>query len=154
MPKIRKRTSKRVGFREKATALKKVKEHHRKLRKLSKKYGKSGVKPHKGKKPSVPNSFPDKEHLINEMENQFIEAQDMRKRESSTLLHAQTVKNSVVEKQVEKEDPYGGLTKAEFEEAQQLIDPEAVEKANTGMISKKGQTREIRQVIERSDVLV
>ena len=157
MPKIRKRTSKRVGFREKATCLKKVKEHHRKLRKLSKKYGQGGVKPHKGKKPSIPNSFPDKELLINEMENQFIEAQEMKKREKqneTTLIHAQTVKNAKVEKQIEVDDPYGGLTKEQFEEAQNLIDPLAVEKANTGMISKKGQTREIKQVIERSDVIV
>jgi len=91
------------------------------------------------------------------MENQFIEAQEMKKREKqneTTLIHAQTVKNAKVEKQIEVDDPYGGLTKEQFEEAQNLIDPLAVEKANTGMISKKGQTREIKQVIERSDVIV
>jgi|TARA_B110000305_G_C19369756_1_gene603836 hypothetical protein len=115
MPKIRKRTSKRVGFREKATCLKKVKEHHRKLRKMSKKYAAGGVKPHKGKKPSIPNSFPNKEMLITEMENEYIEAQEMKKREKqneTTLIHAQTVKNSLVVKQPEAEDLYGGLTKA------------------------------------------
>ena len=81
----------------------------------------------------------------------------MKKREKqneTTLIHAQTVKNAKVEKQIEVDDPYGGLTKEQFEEAQNLIDPLAVEKANTGMISKKGQTREIKQVIERSDVIV
>lgn len=48
------------------------------------------------------------------MENQFIEAQEMKKREKqndTTLIHAQTVKNSKVEKQIEVDDPYGGLTK-------------------------------------------
>ena len=114
MVKIRKKTSKRVGFREKASCLKKVKEHHRKLRKHARKYAEGGVKPHKGKKPSIPNSFPNKEMLINEMENEFIEAQEMKKREKqneTTLIHAQTVKNVTVNKQIEVEDFHGGLTK-------------------------------------------
>ena len=45
MPKIRKRTSKRVGFREKYRVKKKVLEHHRKLRKTAKKLSAAGMKP-------------------------------------------------------------------------------------------------------------
>ena len=41
---------------------------------MSKKYAADGVKPHKGRKPSIPNSFPNKEMLITEMENEYIEA--------------------------------------------------------------------------------
>jgi len=37
MPKIRKKTSKRLGFREKYAVAKKVKEHHKKLNKKAKK---------------------------------------------------------------------------------------------------------------------
>lgn len=69
---IRKKTSKRLGFREKYAVERKVKEHHAKMRKNSKKLAKSGIRPHKGKKPTIPNSFPDKETLINEMEAEFI----------------------------------------------------------------------------------
>jgi len=69
MPKIRKRTSKRVGFREKYSVLKKVTTHHAKLRKTARKLSKAGAKPKPGSKKIVlPNSFPNKEAFINEME--------------------------------------------------------------------------------------
>jgi nuclear GTP-binding protein len=71
MPKIRKRTSNRVGFREKYACLKKVKDHHKKIKKEAKKLGKVGIKAHPGKKAGIPNSFPMKELLINEMEAEF-----------------------------------------------------------------------------------
>jgi len=72
MPKIRKRSSKRVGLREKYTCLKKVKEHHRKIKKIAKKMGQAGIKPKVSKKGSlIPNTFPDKEELLNEMEAEF-----------------------------------------------------------------------------------
>ena len=80
MPKIRKRTSKRLGFREKYACLKKVKEHHKKIKKIAKKMGKAGIKPHPGKKGSIiPNSFPDKEELLNEMEAEFQLLKDAKK---------------------------------------------------------------------------
>jgi len=49
MPKIRKKTSKRVGFREKYSVLKKVKEHHRKIKKHAKKFAAAGIVPKKTK---------------------------------------------------------------------------------------------------------
>ena len=72
MPKIRRKSSKRVGFREKYSVLKKVKDHHKKIKKQAKKMAKAGIKPHKAKKGNqVPNSFPNKEMLINEMEAEY-----------------------------------------------------------------------------------
>jgi len=50
MPKIRKRTSKRIGLREKYAVQKKVKEHHRKIKKQAKKFEKAGIKPQKSRK--------------------------------------------------------------------------------------------------------
>ena len=71
MPKIRKRTSRRLGLREKYAVEKKVKDHHRKIKKNAKKLSKAGVRPTKAKRRDVvPNSFPDKEELINQMEAQ------------------------------------------------------------------------------------
>jgi nuclear GTP-binding protein len=49
MPKIRKKTSKRVGFREKYSVLKKVKDHHKKIKKQAKKFAAAGVVPQKSK---------------------------------------------------------------------------------------------------------
>lgn len=77
MPKIRKKSSKRVGFRERYCVLKKVKEHHRKIKKHAKKLGEAGIKPRGSKKGNqVPNSFPNKEMLINEMEAEYQTIQD------------------------------------------------------------------------------
>jgi len=71
MPKIRKKTSKRISLREKYSCLKKVANHHRKLKKSARKLQKQGITvPFKGsnKKSVIPNSFPDKENYVNFME--------------------------------------------------------------------------------------
>ena len=80
MPKIRRKSSKRVGFREKYKVQKKVQVHHKKIRKKARQLAQAGVKPHRARKgPSVPNSFPDKELLINEMEAQELSIKEARK---------------------------------------------------------------------------
>ena len=72
MPKIRKKTSKRVSLRQKYTNLKFVASHNRKMRKEARKLTKAGIKPRPSKKLQnvIPNSFPGKEQLINDMEMQ------------------------------------------------------------------------------------
>ena len=73
MPKIRKKTSKRVSLRKKYSCLKKVTQHHRKIRKTAKKMEKAGMSPNPGGKKGIgviPNSFPGKEALLNEMQQQ------------------------------------------------------------------------------------
>ena len=68
MPKIRKRTSKRIGFREKYCVKKKVTAHHKKMRRTAKKLSAQGLKPKPGKnKMVIPNAFPGKEEMLNEM---------------------------------------------------------------------------------------
>ena len=131
MPKIRKKTSKRVGFREKYSCLKKVKDHHKKIKKQAKKFAKAGVVPHKAKKGNqVPNSFPDKELLINEMENEFEmhqnEAEARRKEmKGNNMEFLQKIKaGQVDQEQPGENDDRGGLTEADLLEAERLIDPE------------------------------
>lgn len=71
MVKIRKKTSKRVGLREKYAVQKKVRAHHKKMRKAARKMGEAGIRPKPAKtKMVIPNSFPGKEELINHMERQ------------------------------------------------------------------------------------
>lgn len=84
MPKIRKRTSKRVGFREKYAVQKKVLEHHRKLRKTAKKLSKLGLRPKPGKKgDKIPNLYPGKEELLNEMaQRDATEREEYKKRKT------------------------------------------------------------------------
>jgi nuclear GTP-binding protein len=69
MGKIRKKSSKRVGLKTKYTIQKKVKEHHRKIKKEAKKLNALGIKPRSNKKEGgIPNIYPYKEQLINSME--------------------------------------------------------------------------------------
>lgn len=118
MPKIRKKSSKRVGFREKYSVLKKVKDHHRKIKKQAKKFADAGVKPHKSKKGNqVPNSFPNKELLINEMEAEYQTLQDEREArqkemQENTYIFNQSISSGKVERQQPDEnEATGGLTK-------------------------------------------
>ena len=54
--------SKRITLRKKYSVTKKVKEHHRKIKKEGKKLGKIGLTPKRGKiAPGIPNLFPFKE---------------------------------------------------------------------------------------------
>lgn len=74
MPKVRKRSSKRIGLREKYSVKKKVSAHHSKIRKEANKLQKKGIKiPFKAtsKRNQIPNSFPGKEEYLNEMEARF-----------------------------------------------------------------------------------
>ena len=69
MPKIRKKTSKRPTLRKQYSVQKKVKEHHRKIKKESKKLSKLGLRPKRMKKqPGVPNLFPYKEEMLESLE--------------------------------------------------------------------------------------
>ena len=69
MPKIRKKTSKRATLRKQYSVQKKVKDHHRKIKKEAKKLGKLGLRPKKAKRgPGVPNLFPHKEEMLESLE--------------------------------------------------------------------------------------
>lgn len=52
----------------------------------------------------------------------------------------------------EIDDRYGGLSQAEINEAERLIDPEGVQKQQS--INKKSHWRDVKKVIEASDVVV
>ena len=139
MPKIRKRTSKRLGLREKYSVLKKVANHHRKIRKTARKLGKMGVTaPFKGsnKKSVIPNSFPGKEEFLNVMEGQRLQALEAKRLRKEKKLDVvvdtegkqvydfqvgEVGKGSII---VKEEEKYPGLTNEEINEAERLIDPE------------------------------
>lgn len=139
MPKIRKRTSKRIGFREKYAVKKKVTEHHRKMRKTARKLAKQGLKPNPGKnKQVVPNAFPGKEDLLNEMYMAEQIERDQKKKSKSDMeeankkmkdeqeyVHEQSITSKIVTAEEDENEKYGGLTAEELKEAENLIDPES-----------------------------
>lgn len=55
---------------------------------------------------------------------------------------------------VKAEEKYPGITEAEIDEAARLLDPEGAQARATQNISKKGNWREVKKVIEASDVLI
>jgi ribosomal silencing factor RsfS len=52
------------------------------------------------------------------------------------------------------DEKFGGLTKLEYEEAEKLIDPERMQAQSISNISKKGNFREIKRVIDLADVII
>ena len=67
-----KKTSKRVTLRKKYSVDRKVKEHHRKIKKESKKLGKIGFTPKRTKMtPGIPNLAPFKEEMLDAMERKM-----------------------------------------------------------------------------------
>jgi len=69
MPAVRKKTSKRRTLRKKYSVDKKVKDHHRKIKKEARGLKKHGITPKRTKKnPGIPNLFPEKEAMLNAIE--------------------------------------------------------------------------------------
>lgn len=66
MPRIRKRTSKRQSTKQRVKVTKKIREHHRKSRREAKRDPTWRSK--KRQDPGIPNSFPYKEQLLDEIE--------------------------------------------------------------------------------------
>lgn len=156
MPKIRKKTSKRVNLRTRYSVLHKVSAHHKKLRKQAGRMIKAGIIVNKAKPKdsAIPNAFPGKEALINEMEQQHNEEKDERMslikanreaRKAKEFHFEQEIRADVNMREETEEDKYGGLTKEELIEAERLIDPEsAVQAAN---ISKKSLWTTVKKAV-------
>ena len=62
------------------------------------------------------------------------------------------MKANIVQKPVDETEKYGGLTEKEIQDAEMLIDPESAVKAMN--INKKSHWRDVKKVIERSEVVV
>jgi nuclear GTP-binding protein len=48
----------------------------------------------------------------------------------------------------------GGLTEEQLQEAEEIIDPEGAQAIRVASISKKGQWREVKKVVDLSDVIL
>ena len=132
MPKVRKKTSKRATLRKQYSVQKKVKDHHRKIKKEAKKLSKIGVRPKQIKKsPGIPNLFPYKEEMLEAIERkQNLDkelAEQMKSLKSAKkTLPGGTLENYAAQVQAnvmnfEEEKKMGGLTEAEIREATNLM---------------------------------
>lgn len=104
---------------------------------------------------SIPNSFPDKEALINELEAKEISLKEAQKeKQQQSFAMAQRIKAPVQQQPVPENEKYGGLTEEEIKEAEELIDPEGVADMAAGQISKKGYWSQIKRACMLADVVI
>ena len=168
MAKTHKIMSKRITLRKKYSVDKKVKEHHRKIKKESKKLGKMGFTPKRSKvTPGIPNLFPFKEQMLDQMERKMnmdreMEAQLKDLRNATRTLPSGSLENYAAEVnakvlQFEEETKKGGLTDAEIRDATNLMiksgeinDPEARKMAQ----SRRAYYKELKKVVDASDVII
>ncbi|CDW80860.1 gtp-binding protein- [Stylonychia lemnae] len=163
MPKIRKRTTRRVTLKKKYSIQKSAKDTKRKIKKEAKKMQKRGIL-HKNTKKEVviPNSYPYKEELMNEAEKKMQEEKDIKAHQKALekanaqlpkgeTHFAQVIKGNV--KKQEEEKLQDGLTHQEIAEAERLIDPQA-SKVNNVYQYKKGYAKEVRKLVEQSDIVI
>lgn len=161
MPKIRKNTSKRVTLKKKYSIQKKVRDSKKKIKKEAKKLKAMGIAPRKLKKGAgIPNIYPYKEELMNQIERKENMDKEMKEHlkmvahansqmpKGSLEHYAQSVQAKV--EQFEEEKRVGGLTEEEIREAESIIDPNA----RAMHQSKKAYAKELKKVVEASDVII
>lgn len=104
----------------------------------------------------IPNSFPDKEMLINEMEQQDLELKEAEKLKADAINHeeAMRVKAKVIVQEEDENAARGGLTDEDLLQAEQLIDPEGAEAIVASHISKKGYWSQIKKACMLADIVI
>ena len=168
MPKIRKKTSKRATLRKQYSVTKKVKDHHKKIKKEAKKLSKLGIRPKKMKKqPGLPNLFPYKEEMMDALERKQNMEKEMAEqlkelRKAKKTLPGGTLENYAAQVNArvtsfEEENKMTGLSEAEIREATSLMVSQGeIEDPNSRQMaqSRKAYYRELKKVIEAADVII
>ncbi|XP_003495330.1 guanine nucleotide-binding protein-like 3 isoform X2 [Cricetulus griseus] len=140
-PKLKK-ASKRMTCHKRYKIQKKVREHHRKLRKEAKKRGHK--KPRKD--PGIPNSAPFKEALLREAE--------LRKQQLEELKQQQKLDRQKEQERKRKHEVNPGDEQSNVEPHQEFEEPKS-KKAKPGKQNpKKLHCQELKKVIEASDVVL
>ncbi|XP_076400331.1 guanine nucleotide-binding protein-like 3 isoform X2 [Peromyscus maniculatus bairdii] len=140
-PKLKK-ASKRMTCHKRYKIQKKVREHHRKLRKEAKKRGHK--KPRKD--PGIPNSAPFKEALLREAE--------LRKQQLEELKQQQKLVRQQEQEKKRKLEVDPGDEQSNVEPQQEFEEPKS-KKAKLGKQNpKKLHCQELKKVIEASDVVL
>jgi nuclear GTP-binding protein len=109
----------------------------------------------------IPNIYPFKEELLNQLERKENLDKEMKEQlKSLAMANSQLPKGSMehyaaivqakVEKFEDEEKKYGGLTEEELREAESIIDPNARAMSQ----SKKAYAKELKKVVEASDVVI
>ncbi|XP_065498596.1 guanine nucleotide-binding protein-like 3 [Caloenas nicobarica] len=142
-PKLRK-ASKRLSCHKRYKIQKKIREHHRKVRKEAKKRG--GKKPKKD--PGVPSAAPFKEELLREAEQRKQRLEELKQKQKLNRQKEQEKKRKLEA----KKNAAKIQEKAEGKESS--VKSKAKAKKLLNKNSKKSFCRELQKVIEASDVVL
>jgi nuclear GTP-binding protein len=151
--------SKRVTLKKKYKVAKKVREHHRKIKKIDKKKAKSGRRP---KMENIPNSWPFKEQVLQEVKEYKTnkKADEQQQREASK--RAKEAKQAALSQQQQlrmltlsaARRGHAFETAVSGAAAGGGAELDAKDAAGVSDSSKRAYFRELRKILELSDVLV
>lgn len=119
MPRIRKKTSKRIGTHRRERIKHKVNEHRKKAKKQAKKDKVAGKVQKKSKKdPGIPNAFPYKDEILAEIEQQRREAAIEKQRRKAEKRAAKAAAKNVDETQSQVSEQAEGEVEENIEKAE------------------------------------
>ena len=159
--------SKRITLKDKYKIQRRVVETHRKNRKQAKRDAKAGIVRHDKKKkdPGIPNSWPFKQELLQEIRrsNERMEQKKLQEKERRAQLKKEGGPTSLVElvaqasqKQSDFDARHGGKVSASLHNNVAAADEDAIRtsKQSHGQQSRRAYLRELKKVIESSDVIL
>jgi len=151
--------SKRTTLKDKYKIQKRTAEHHRKLRRQAKRDAAAGKVKHKVKDPGIPSTWPFKEDLLQQIQKAK-DAMRNKKTSADRAAEAQNLQQMMV-KNAEKQAEYdrrmtgilGHSTTAVMNEEQAQKQRTANE-TGVGQQSRRAYLRELKKVVEGSDVIL
>jgi len=155
----KKRQSKRITLKDKYKIERRVTESHRKTKKQAKRDAKNGIVKHKKTKdPGIPNSWPFKQDLLNEIGRARERAEEalVERKEA----HLAKVRGITTAKKQTLEDMMGDAakTQAEFAAKQSssssAATPVTAKEVAHGQQSRRAYLRECKKVLDNADVIL
>ncbi len=165
MVKVHGRTSKRQTLRRKYNIEKKVRGHKKKQAKFARKLKKAGAIKPQQKEPGIPNLFPFKKQMIDQMENKQRQDDENKKmaKELRRKLRKQTQQDYLDKKEGAKDelDDYMKTVNSKiirFSEDKKLEEKEEAKElaANDKTLnqSRKAFIKDLKSVVEQADVVI
>jgi len=154
MGKIRKKSSKRQTLKVKHKITKKISDNHRKMRKEAKKRREAGILPKARKEPGIPNLYPFKKEMIEQLERQKKRLENAKvakklENKKQKLGAGDSTMEGLVEEVKAKVEKYVDESKNKNEDEDNYDSNQ--KKTN---LSKKMYVKELEKVLEAADVIL
>jgi len=153
----KKRKSKRTSLKDKYKAERRVVQHHRKARKQSKKDAKLGIIHHKKKKdPGIPNSWPFKKELLNEIARarDLAEQRKLQSKTNKSEKKRENLEELMARAQASKTSFEASNDTNNLQQSQQEESFIKTPKQALGKQSRRAHLQTLKTVLESSDILL